>query len=187
MKWASLFMLCVATRAGAQDSTYSELRFRLSAFRNPVAGHITDDWKPGTGAQVEVATPIAQGELSLAVGHVGYTATTGRPDFTGTLFTLAWTTRVAHIARLQMSGGVRLTDFRMDFDDPSLVVGLRTEEEVMLGLIGRGRIVIGRRFALFGDGSVGVLMLGTRTPMVLIHAGVERAVSTPGWLRGILR
>ena len=187
MRPMAVILLCIAARAGAQDSTYSELRFRLSAFRNPLAGHITDDWRAGTGIQAEIATPLASGEFAMAMGHVGYASTTGKPNYTGTLFTLAWTAPVATVSRLQLSGGIRLTDYRMDFDDPTIVVGLRTEEEVMLGVIGRARLGLGRRLALFADASYGVLMLGTRTPMVLVHVGVQRAVTTPEWIRSILR
>lgn len=187
MKYAALLLLCFATRLGAQDTSYSELRFRLSLFRNPIAGPITEDWRPGTGAQFEVATPIAFGELGLAAGHASYTPTTGKPAYSATLFTLAWMAPSRAISRATLSAGVRLTDYRMDFDDPSLVGGLRTEEEVLLGVIVRIEVPLGRRFAVFSDGSYGVLMLGTHTPMALVHLGVERAVTTPTWIRDILR
>src|SRR6476661_7347720 len=59
--------------------------------------------------------------------------------------------------------GVSLTDMRLDFDDPALVGGLRTEEEVILAAIVRGRVALNERFAAFAEGSYGVLMLSTRT------------------------
>lgn len=187
MRLTLMLVLSAMATASAQDSSFSQLRLRGSVFRNPVIGHLADDWRAKTGGQVEIAANVARGELGLAVGHIGYVPTTGKPSFTGTLVTLAWMMPVVRAARIELSAGARLTDLRMDFDDPSLVGGLRTEEEVMLGAIGRARLPIGHRFSAFVDGSYGVLMLDTKTPMVLVHAGIERTARTPGWLRGILQ
>lgn len=187
MKLTFVFLVAATASASAQDSSFAELRLRGSLFRNPVVGQVSDDWRAKTGAQLELATNVGRGELGLAVGHLAYTPTTGKPAFTGTLFTLAWLMPVARVSRVELDAGVRLTDLRMDFDDPSLVWGLRTEEEVMLGVIGRARFPVGRRFSVFVDGSYGLLMLNTKTPMVLIHGGMERTMRTPDWLRDILR
>jgi hypothetical protein len=182
-----LFLAFIASAARAQDSAYSELRVRLSVFRNPVAGEIVNDWHPGTGGQIEVGTPLPRGELHAAVGHLAYTPTTGKPPYTATLFTIGWMAPKVAMARLSLAGGARLTDYRMDFDDPSLVGGLRTEEEVLLSGIGRASVPLGRRFAVFADVTYGVLMLGRRTPMLLVHGGVERVFTTPEWVRALLR
>jgi hypothetical protein len=187
MKWASIVVLCAASRAFAQDTAYSVLNVRLSAFRNPVAGAIRDDWRPGTGVQAEIGTPFAGGEMGLALGHLGYTPTSGKPAYKATLFTLSWLSAPLRVSRIRLSGGFRLTDYRMDFDDPALVAGLRTEEEVMPGAIARVTVPVARRFTVFADASYGLLMLGTRTPMLLVHLGAERGFSTPDWVRGILR
>lgn len=187
MKVLSLMMIAAFVAAGAQDSSFSRLALRGSVFRNPVAGHIASDWSAKTGVQIAAATNVGRGGLELAVGHIGYRPTTGKPPFTGTMFTLAWTTPEVAVSRMTLSGGVRLTDLRMDFDDPSLVGGLRTEEEVMTGLLGRARIPLGWGFAGFVDGSWDLLMLSTKTPMVFVHAGVERTMRMPGFLQTILR
>ena len=187
MRLVALLLIVAFAGASAQDSSFTRLKVRGSLFRNPVIGRIGDDWHGGTGAQLELATNVGPGDLGVAVGHIGYSPTTGQPAFTGTLITLAWITPVVTARRGDVSAGARLTDLRMDFDDPALIGGLRTEEEVMLGVIARGRLSLGRRFSAFVDGSYGVLMLETRTPVVLIHAGVERDMRMPDWLRGILR
>ena len=83
--------------------------------------------------------------------------------------------------------GARLTDVRMDFDDPSMVAGLRTEEEVMLSVVGRMRVSLGRGFSAFAEGSYGRLMLSTRTPIATAAVGMEHGLPMPGWLAGILR
>jgi hypothetical protein len=184
--WACILLLGAST-ASAQDSSFAELRLRGSVFRNPVSGHIADDWRPKTGVQIEAASNVGRSELALAIGHIGYEATTGKPPFTGTLFSLGWSVPVKRWNRLALDLGARLTDLRMDFDDPSLVGGLRTEEEVVLSGLARGRVSLGRRFSVYADVSYGVLMLSTKTPMLLVSAGVERSVTTPGWLRGLLR
>jgi hypothetical protein len=57
----------------------------------------------------------------------------------------------------------------------------------MTGVLGRARIPLGRGFAAFVDGSWDLLMLSTKTPMVFVHAGVERTMRMPGFLQGILR
>lgn len=187
MRLALLFLVSAVATAAAQDSSFSQLRLRGSVLRNPVIGQISDDWSAKTGAQVEIAANVARGELGLAVGYLGYDATTGKPPFTATLFTLAWMVPVTRVAGVELSAGARLTDLKMEFDDPSIVEGLRTEEEVMLGAIGRARLPLGRKFSAFIDGSYGVLMLHTKTPVALIHAGIERTMRNPGWLRDILR
>jgi hypothetical protein len=181
-------LACIAAPVGAQDSTaYRELRLRASALSNPVAGTITDDWRPLIGKQLEVGTPLAVGEFSIAVGRVHYKPLTGKPSYKATFITLAWLSREAAVSRLRLSGGFRLTDYRMDFDDPTVDPGLRTEEEVMPAVIGRARLPMGRRLSVLADASYGLLMLGVHTPMVLLTAGVEYAVPTPGWLREIMR
>ncbi|HET9424119.1 MAG TPA: hypothetical protein VFO55_02010 [Gemmatimonadaceae bacterium] len=188
MKAPMVLLLTAFAAASGQDSTsFSELRLRVSAFRNPVIGHIADDWRPGTGGQVELATNVGRGDLGLSVSHIRYTPTSGKPPFTGTMFTLALMTPFMSVARMELSAGARLTDLRLDIDDPALVGGLRTEEEVMLGAIARARLPLGHRFSAFVDGSWGVLMLDTKTPVVLLHAGVERGMRMPGFLREILR
>lgn len=181
-------LVCLAAPAGAQDSSaYSELRFRASALSNPVAGAITDDWRPMIGKQLEVATPLAVGAFGVAVGRVHYKPLTGHPQFKATFITLAWLSPEARISRLHLSGGLRLTDYRMDFDDPTLNAGLRTEEEVMPGIIGHARLPLARRISLVADASYGLLLLGVHTRMVLLTAGAEYAVTTPGWLRDMMR
>lgn len=184
---ASVLLVCVTSAAMAQDSSFSRLRIRGSLFRNPVSGHISDDWNARTGIQAEVATNIGRSELGLSVGHLAYSPITGKPPFTGTIFTLAWTTPVVRAARTEVSAGILMADLRMDFDDPSLVGGLNTEEEVIIGILGRGRFAFNERVAVFVDGSYGQLMLSTKTPMVLIHAGGEVSLRAPDWLRAVLR
>lgn len=187
MKVLAVLMLAALAAANAQDSSFSRLTLRGSVFKNPVAGHITDDWSPKTGAQLGAATNVGRSALELAVAHVGYRPTTGKPPFTATMFTLAWTSPEVALTRATLSGGVQLTDLRMDFDDPSLVGGLRTEEEVLAAVVGRVRLPLGRGFAAFVDGSWGMLMLSTKTPMVFVHAGVEQTMRMPGFLQTILR
>lgn len=182
-----LLVLGVASQAWAQDTSFSELRLRGSLFRNPVIGQIGDDWRAKTGIQLEVGSNVGIGDLSLAVGHIGYEALTGRPPFTGTLFSLGWSVPALRAGRARLDVGARLTDMRMDFDDPALVAGLRTEEEIILNGIARGRVALGQRFTAYADVSYGVLMLSTKTPVLLIGAGFERAVGAPRWLRTILR
>ena len=187
MRWIAT-LACIAAPAGAQDSTaYRELRLRASALSNPVAGTITDDWRPLIGKQLEVGTPLAVGEFSIAVGRVHYKPLTGKPQYKATFITLAWLSPEATVSRLRLSGGLRLTDYRMDFADTTVDPGLRTEEEVMPGVIARARLPLGRRISLLADASYGLLMLGVRSRMVLLTAGVEYAVTTPGWLRDIMR
>lgn len=187
MRLAVLFLVSALATGSAQDTSFSQLRLRGSVLRNPVIGQIRDDWKPRTGGQFEIAANVGWGDLGLAVGYLGYDATTGKPPFTATLFTLAWTAPAVRVAGAELSAGVRLTDLKMEFDDPSIVEGLRTEEEILLGAIARARVPLGRTYSAFIDGSYGVLMLHTKTPVVLVHAGIERTLRTPDWLRDILR
>jgi hypothetical protein len=180
--------MCCAIRAGAQDSSaYRELRIRGSLLGNPSSGPISNDWKPRIGKQIDVATPLAVGEFAVSVGRIHYKPLTGKPSFAATVFTFAWLTPELTVAKARLSAGLRLSDYRMDFDDPSLVGGLRTEEEVMPGVVAKGRLPIGRRISLVGDASYGILMLGHHTRMALMTAGAEYALPTPGWLRDIMR
>jgi hypothetical protein len=183
-----LMLLIGAAPLGAQDSTaYRELWFRASAIDNVHAGAIDRDWKPLIGKQVEVATPLSVGELGLAVGRIHYKPLTGHPAYKATLITLSWLTPELVVWRARLAGGARFSDYRMDFDDPSVVSGLRTEEEVMPAVIVRGRIVASKRASVFADASYGVLMLGHRTRMVLLSGGAQYALPTPSWLQGIMR
>lgn len=182
-----LLLTAFASTASAQDSSFTRMQVRGSLLRNPVSGHIADDWESRTGAQVDIGVNVGRGELAATVAHLGFEPLSGKPPFTGTLVSLGWTTPLLRAGRLTLEGGPRLTDLRMDFDDPSLVVGLRTEEEVMLGVVARARMPFRGRYGLFVEGSYGALILSTKTPMAFLNAGVAASFRTPGWIRGILR
>jgi hypothetical protein len=187
MKRVALF-LCfgLATSASAQDSSFSQLRVRASVLRMPMAGHLEDDWRAGTGAQVELASYVGASVIAFGIGHVGFDPLTGRPAFAETLIGLSWTHPVVR-GRAGLDLGARLTDVRMDFDDPSLVGGLRNEEEQLFSVVARGHATVGRGFSAFAEASGGVLMLSTRTPVVTVAVGLQHGGTMPGWLRGFLR
>jgi hypothetical protein len=182
-----VLLLMLASTAAAQDTSFSHLHLRVSALRNPEMGHLSEDWRARTGMEAELATNVGAGELGLRFGHIGYTPLTGKPAYSGTLFTLGWSMPVVTRSQLGVSVGPTLTDYRMDFDDPSVVGGLRTEEEVIVAGAARisGRVY--RHWSVFAEASYGVLMLSTKTPMATINAGVGREMGTPEWLRKLLR
>jgi hypothetical protein len=187
MKRVLVMLVAAATTATAQDSSFSQLRLRGAALRLPVIGHIGDDWRASTGIQVEVGSNVGVGELALAVGHVAFNPVNAKPPFTETFFSLGWTRPIASRSRGSIDLGARLTDVRMDFDDPSMVGGLRTEEEVLISALGRGHLTLGRGFSGFAEASYGLFMLSTRTPTAAIAIGIEHGLPMPDWLRGILR
>jgi hypothetical protein len=187
MKRVLMLLVLMGATAGAQDSSFTRLRLRASVVRMPVIGHIGDDWRARTGAQLEIGSNVGVGELSLAAARVAFEPTTGRPPFTETIFSLSWLRPIASVARSELAVGGRLSDVRMDFDDPALVAGLRTEEEVLLSLVARGRLGVGRGFSAFIETAAGAFMLSTRTPTVSVAAGLERGMPSPKWLRDFLR
>lgn len=187
MRRSLLLLVFAATTASAQDSSFSVLRLRAGLLRLPVIGEIRNDWNPGTGGQVGVASNVGASEIDLTVGHIGFDATTGRPPFSETMFSLAWMRPVMQRAWLAFDAGARLTDVRMDFDDPSLVGGLRTEEEQLLSALARGRLSLGRNYSAFVETTYGVLMTSTRTPTVSLTLGIQRHGAMPRWLRDFLR
>jgi hypothetical protein len=187
MKRIALLLMFATQVAGAQDSSFTSLRFRGGLFRMPVVGHISDDWRPKTGLQVEVASNVGAGELAIGIAHVLFVPTTGKVSFTETLISLGWTSPEARMQGVSLSAGARLTDVRMDFEDPSVVVGLRTEEEVLLALLGRAHVELGHGFRAFGEASFGALMLSTRSPTMTVALGIGRVVAMPGWVRDVLR
>jgi hypothetical protein len=180
-------LVFIASVAAAQDSSYSTLRVRAGLVRNPMAGHIADDWSPGTGVRGDVATNLGKAELSLGFSHLGYAAKTGKPPYKATMFSLGATRPVFERARIAIAAGAQLTDYRMDFNDPLVGQGLKTEEEVMLSAVGRGVLQVRGPWRLFADASYGILMLGTKTHMVFLSAGAEYDARMPGWLRDFLR
>jgi hypothetical protein len=182
-----VLLVLVASVASAQDSSFAALGFRGGLLRNPVAGHIADDWSPGTGVSGEAATNVGKAELSLGFSHLGYDPITGKPPYKATMFSLTAARSVIGRSRGTVSAGVRLTDYRMDFDDPLVGAGLKTEEEVMLSAVGRGSVQVRGPWKLFADASYGILMLGTKTHMVFISAGAEYDTRMPGWLRDFLK
>jgi hypothetical protein len=187
MKFVCWLLLLAAATASAQDSSFTQLLVRGSVLRMPSTGHIGDYWRPGTGGQVEIASNVGAGELGLAVARVAFDPKATTPAFTETIFSLAWTRSLVSGSRASFAAGARLSDVRMDFDDASIVGGLRTEEEVLLSAVGRGRVVLGRGFSGFLEGSWGLFMLSTRTPTATVAAGVEHGLPMPAWLRTILR
>src|SRR3954470_19466377 len=88
---AVAFLVLIATTAHAQDSSFSVLRLRAGLLRNPIAGHIAEDWSAGTGIRGEAATNVGRTELSLGLSHLGYDPTSGKPSYTATMFSLAVT------------------------------------------------------------------------------------------------
>lgn len=180
-------LVAVSAPAVAQDTAFSELRLRGGVFRNPVSGFFSEDWRARTGFHAEAASNVGIGEVSLAVSRLGYTPTTAKPAFTGTHVSLGWTARALETGSASMDVGARLAAFRMDFDDPAMVAGLRGERETLFDVIARGRYALGGRFSAYTHVSYGVLMLSRKTPLMLVSAGVEHATSMPGWLRDFLR
>ena len=182
-----MMVVMAVSSAAAQDSSFTHLRVRGSVLRLPVIGHIGDGWRSQTGFQLDIGSNVGSGELSLGVGHVGFEPIATQPAFTETIFSLAWTRPFVGGSRGSLAGGARLSDVRMDFDDPSMVGGLRTEEEVLISAVGRGRVTLGRGFSGFAEASYGIFMLSTRTPTAMIAVGLERGLPMPAWLGGILR
>jgi hypothetical protein len=187
MRRALILLVLATTTAAAQDTSFNRLYLRGSVVRLPIIGHIGDDWRAQTGAQLEIGSNVGSGELSLSVARIAFVPTTGKPAFTETIFSLAWLRPVLSAPRGDLSVGGRLSDVRMDFDDPTLVEGLRTEEEVLLSVVARGRLGVARGFSAFVETAGGVFMLSTRTPTVSVAVGIEHGISSPKWLRDLLR
>jgi hypothetical protein len=188
MKSAAIILAVIAASASAQGvAPYSELRFRGSLVKNTSFGAISDNWSAKTGFTVDVGTPLTAGEVALGLSHIGYTSTTGQPDYKATVFSLSWLSPEYGHRIVKVSGGIRLSDYRMDFDDPNAGPGLKTEEEVMPGVIGRGRLALTPRFSLVADGAYGLLMVAHHTPMTFLSVGGQATVAAPGWLRDFLR
>jgi hypothetical protein len=187
MRFVALALLLSAATASAQDTSFSRLHLRVQAMRLPVTGHIADDWKAGTGARLEAGSNVGRGELALGLGHVSFDPTTGKPPFSMTFFSLAWTALAFQSPRVGLDAGARLSDVFMDIDDPAQVIGLRHEEDVMISVVGRGRVVIGRGFSAFAEGTYGSFMLSTRTPIASIGVGLGRDMTMPQWLSHVLR
>jgi len=187
VKRVALLLLIAGSSMYGQDSSFSTLRLRGGLLRLPVVGHIGDDWTPGTGAQVDVASNVGRSELALGVGRVSFDATTGKPPFTETLISLSWALPVFSHSAFGILGGARLTDVRMHFDDPAMVAGLRNEEEQLLSAVARARISLTRKYSGFVEAAYGVLMTSTRSPTMSLVVGLQRDGTMPGWLQGFLR
>jgi hypothetical protein len=187
MKRVACLFLCAATAASAQDSSFSVIRVRAAALRLPEVGRLAEDWRPRTGAQLDVASTVGRSEVAFSVGHVAFDALTGKPPFGETLISLAWTTPIAGWRAVGLDAGARLTDVRMDFDDPALVGGLRNEEEQLLSVLARGRLRAGRNYSAFVEVAYGALMTSTRSPTAALAVGLQREGAMPNWLRAFLR
>jgi hypothetical protein len=187
MNRLALLLMFIASSLSAQDSSFSVLRLRGAALRLPLVGYIADDWKPGTGFQVDVASNLGSSEIALSVGRIRFDPTTGKPPFTETLISLGWAWPILRSGRLGFDAGARLTDVRMNFDDPAMVAGLRHEEEQLISALGRARLSLGAGLSGFVETAYGVLMTSTRTPMTTLAVGVMRDSRMPGWLRDFLR
>jgi hypothetical protein len=184
---AILLVCCLAATASAQDTSFSRLRLRGGALMPVSTGRIGNDWNAKLGAQVEAASNVGRSEIAFGVAHLGFEPTASTPSFTETLFLLSWTAPVWTSSRAGFYAGARVTDIRMDFDDPSLVGGLTTEEETMLAAVARARLGVAKRFSGFAEASYGVALHSTRTPMWFVTIGLERNVAMPRWLRDVLR
>ncbi|HEY6213182.1 MAG TPA: hypothetical protein VIW45_12905, partial [Vicinamibacterales bacterium] len=90
-----------------------------------------------------MSTPFAIGEVDASISRIHYRALTGHPTYAATILTLRWMTPEVG-GRVRLSGGIGLSDYLMEFDDPALVAGLRTEEEVMPSVSARIRTPITR-------------------------------------------
>ena len=187
MRRLALLLLLTASSAFAQDSSFSAIRLRGAVLRLPVVGHIADDWKPGTGAQIDVASNLGSSEISLSVGRIQFDPTTGRPPFTETLISLTWARPVLRAGGLAFDAGARLTDVRLDFDDPGMVTGLRNEEEQLISALGRARTSLGAGYSGFVETTYGVLMTSTRSPTMTVAVGLMWGGRMPKWLRDFLQ
>lgn len=187
MSRVALLLLLAWSAASGQDSSFSRLRLRAGVLRLPVVGHIGDDWTPGTGAQIDVASNVGRSEVTLGVGRVGFDPISGKPPFTETMISLSWAMPVFTRRSIEVVSGARLTDVRMHFDDPTMVAGLQNEEEQLFSVLSRARISLSERYAAFIEAAYGMLMTSTRTPTMSVVVGIQRDGAMPGWLRGFLR
>jgi hypothetical protein len=103
------------------------------------------------------------------------------------LISLGWARPILRSGRLTFDAGARLTDVRMNFDDPAMVAGLRNEEEQLISALGRARLSLGAGFSGFVETTYGVLMTSTRSPTSTLAVGLMRDGRMPGWLRDFLR
>jgi hypothetical protein len=187
MKALLALLLLGATTATAQDTSFARLGVRVSAFRVPVAGALSEDWRAKTGGQLELASNVGPGEVSVGVARIAFAERTGKPPFTETMVSFSWTVPLLRVGRLGIDGGGRLADVQFDFDDPAMVPGLRTEKEMLFSGMARGRVAIGNGVSAVAEASYGILMLSTNTPTAMVSFGIERAGRTPRWLRDFLR
>lgn len=181
-----LLVLAVAS-ASAQDSSFSRLHLRASGFSMPVTGHIADHWRPGLGGQLELATNVGRTDLAISLGRISFDPIAENPPFTEMLIAVGWTVRVLDGNRFAADAGVRLADVRFEFDDPAIVEGLQNEREKLASALGRAHLAVTRSYGVFAEASYGVLMLSTKTPVVVVAVGVERRGATPGWLIRLLK
>lgn len=145
-----------------------------------------DLWRPGKGAAAGVATPFYFGtaEAGGAVHRYGARADSV-PAFDALVVYAGWGLG-AEVGRLGVHGGVRAGLHRMTFDEDTFV-GVRNESELALGAVARVHVDVARGWALYGEAAYMKTYTYIRLQQVWITAGIRARITTPSWLRRVLR
>lgn len=191
MKLPNLALLFVAfasleSTASAQDAAraempYSALHVRVSMLAPIGIGRLAPYYSVSSGGIIEATTPFNFGEFGVAVGWLpftrvrapGETAASSNENFRAFMVGVGWETPKLPIGRVQTSAGIRASTFRMAFSDTIVDPGIRSEDELQLGVSAQVMLPLTSRLRIGTSLNVSRIFLHVPLNMTTATAGVE--------------
>lgn len=184
-----------AQASPSREDAFSAVAVRVSLLAPTNIGKLTPYYTAGNGGIVEITTPFHYGALGLGAGWMPFrrvgtpaaAAPNAGENFRAYLVGVGWETPPVAIGRLNALAGVRASTFRMVFNDTTVNPGIRTEDELQLGVNARATLPLTQRFGVGASASFSRVFLHVPLHVTSLSAGVEWKFAMPEKIRGWLR
>jgi len=184
MRLAPLAFLLLTATAHAQPVFDTLLLSASGTLNLDAPTTFSDQWSPGYGGHVEVATPFYRGFFEVGVAYHTYGARQAVPVFDALHMYGGYGFYLLD-GPVSVSLAGRIGSYRMQFDEATFE-SVRTESELTASAVLRGDIALGPRLGLFASGTYQHTYTFVRLGLVYASPGVTYLPPTPSWLKSAL-
>lgn len=171
---------------------FSRMDISLGRSFNVVESDFTETrvhryWRPGSGGELSFLTPFYLGDAEAGAALYRFKpAMLDVPGFDALLVFAGWGYDLQVVPRLYWYNGIRLGNQRMTFDIDTFP-GERTESEFLISFQTRAAGHIYRKTGIFASLQLTQAYTYIRFRTMYVSVGLTTSVSSPGWLRTLLR
>lgn len=179
---------CAEARAQSA-APFSEIEFSASGVVLGTSGAFSEHWAPGPGAAITARTPFYLGDVSGSLAVVPVAAREGAevPSFLSLAVTGGWGARVPLPGAVRLEPSVFSGLYWMHFLVPSGSWNYVNEAELMVGVRLRTSLGIGAGWRVAASAAQARVFTHRPIDLRSFEIGVSRTISTPAWLRRVLK